>query len=332
MDDQGLERSAILLLTLGEEVASEVFKHLSPKEVHKIGEAMTRIRTVPPEKVTSVLDRFSLEAAQNRSLVADNDEYVKAVLRKALGEERAGLLINRILQGSDTSGIESLKWMDSESVSELVRNEHPQIIASILVHLERDHAGEILSKLPPRIRSEVVLRIATLDSIQPNALRELNDVLSHVLAGADKLKKAALGGSKVAAEILNGLGTKLEGEVLDAVRDSDETLAQAIQDQMFTFEDVIKLEDRAVQTVLREVPADGLVIALKSAPAEIREKFLKNMSQRGAEALREDLESRGPVRVSEVETQQKEILKVIRRLADAGEISIGGGGGEDAFV
>jgi flagellar motor switch protein FliG len=300
--------------------------------VHKIGEAMTRIRTVPPDKVTSVLDRFSAEAGQNRSLVADNDEYVKAVLRKALGDERAGLLINRILQGSDTSGIESLKWMDSEAVSELVRNEHPQIIASILVHLERDHAGEILSKLPPRIRSEVVLRIATLDSIQPNALRELNDVLSHVLAGADKLKKAALGGSKVAAEILNGLGTKLEGEVLDAVRDSDETLAQAIQDQMFTFEDVVKLEDRAVQTVLREVPADGLVIALKSAQAEIREKFLKNMSQRGAEALREDLESRGPVRVSEVETQQKEILKVIRRLADAGEISIGGGGGEDAFV
>jgi flagellar motor switch protein FliG len=282
--------------------------------------------------VTSVLDRFSAEAGQNRSLVADNDEYVKAVLRKALGDERAGLLINRILQGSDTSGIESLKWMDSESVSELVRNEHPQIIASILVHLERDHAGEILSKLPPRIRSEVVLRIATLDSIQPNALRELNDVLSHVLAGADKLKKAALGGSKVAAEILNGLGTKLEGEVLDALRDSDETLAQAIQDQMFTFEDVVKLEDRAVQTVLREVPADGLVIALKSAQAEIREKFLKNMSQRGAEALREDLESRGPVRVSEVEAQQKEILKVIRRLADAGEISIGGGGGEDAFV
>jgi flagellar motor switch protein FliG len=287
---------------------------------------------VPPDKVTSVLDRFSAEAGQNRSLVADNDEYVKAVLRKALGDERAGLLINRILQGSDTSGIESLKWMDSESVSELVRNEHPQIIASILVHLERDHAGEILSKLPPRIRSEVVLRIATLDSIQPNALRELNDVLSHVLAGADKLKKAALGGSKVAAEILNGLGTKLEGEVLDALRDSDETLAQAIQDQMFTFEDVVKLEDRAVQTVLREVPADGLVIALKSAQAEIREKFLKNMSQRGAEALREDLESRGPVRVSEVEAQQKEILKVIRRLADAGEISIGGGGGEDAFV
>ena len=209
MDDQGLEHSAILLLTLGEELAAEVFKHLSPKEVHRIGEAMTRIRTVPKERVNTVLERFMLEAGSNRSLVADNDEYVKSVLRKALGEDRAGLLINRILQGSDTSGIESLKWMDAESVAELVRNEHPQIIASILVHLERDHAAEILGRLTPRVRSEVVLRVATLDSIQPNALKELNDVLSHVLAGTDKLRKAALGGTKVAAEILNGVGSKL---------------------------------------------------------------------------------------------------------------------------
>lgn len=331
MDDQGLERSAILLMTLGEDAASEVFKHLSPKEVQKIGEMMTRLRTVPKEKVGQVLDQFQAEAAANGSLVADTDEYVKAVLRKALGEEKAGLLINRILQGSDTSGIESLKWMDSDSVSELVRNEHPQIIASILVHLERDHSGEILSKLSPRVRADVILRVATLDGIQPNALKELNEVLSRVLAGADKLKKAALGGPKVAAEMLNGLGASLETEVLDSVRESDEELAQSIQDQMFTFEDVIKLDDRAMQSVLKEVANDGLVIALKGASAEIRDKFLKNMSQRAAEALREDLESRGPVRVADVETQQKDILKTVRRLADAGEISIGGGG-EDAFV
>ena len=331
MDDQGLERSAILLMTLGEDAASEVFKHLSPKEVQKIGEMMTRLRTVPKEKVGQVLDQFSAEAAANGSLVADTDEYVKAVLRKALGEEKAGLLINRILQGSDTSGIESLKWMDADSVAELVRNEHPQIIASILVHLERDHSGEILSKLTPRVRADVILRVATLDGIQPNALKELNEVLSRVLAGADKLKKAALGGPKVAAEMLNGLGTSLETEVLDSVRESDEELAQSIQDQMFTFDDVIKLDDRAMQSVLKEVANDGLVIALKGASPEIRDKFLKNMSQRAAEALREDLESRGPVRVADVETQQKEILKTVRRLADSGEIAIGGGG-EDAFV
>lgn len=331
MDDQGLEHSAILLLTLGEELAAEVFKHLSPKEVHRIGEAMTRIRTVPRERVNEVLDRFMHEAGSNRSLVADNDEYVKSVLRKALGEDRAGLLINRILQGSDTSGIESLKWMDAESVAELIRNEHPQIIASILVHLERDHAAEILGRLTPRTRSEVVLRVATLDSIQPNALRELNDVLSHVLAGAEKLRKAALGGTKVAAEILNGVGGKLEGEMLDSIRESDEILAQAIQDQMFTFDDLIKLDDRAIQTVLREVAGDSLVLALKGSGEEVREKVLKNMSQRAAEGLREDLESRGPVRVSDVDAQQKEILRIIRRLADAGEIAIGSGA-EDAFV
>jgi flagellar motor switch protein FliG len=331
MDEQGLERSAILLMSLGEEAAAEVFRHLTPKEVQKIGEMMTTLRTVSREKVGQVLDRFSAEASANGSLVPDTDEYVKAVLRKALGDEKAGLLINRILQGSDTSGIESLKWMDSDSVTELIRNEHPQIIASILVHLERDHAGEILAKLSTRVRADVVLRVATLDGIQPNALRELNEVLSRVLAGADKLKKAALGGPKIAAEMINGLGTALEAEVLDAVRETDEDLAQSIEDQMFTFDDLVKLDDRAVQTVLREVANDGLVIALKGATAEVREKILKNMSQRAAEALREDLESRGPVRVSDVELQQKEVLKVIRRLSDAGEIAIGAGS-EDAFV
>jgi flagellar motor switch protein FliG len=331
MDDQGLERSAILLMTLGEEAAAEVFKHLSPKEVQKIGEMMTRLRTVPREKIGQVLELFQSEASANGSIVADTDEYVKSVLRKALGEEKAGLLINRILQGSDTSGIESLKWMDADSVAELIRNEHPQIIASILVHLERDHAGEILVKMTQRVRSEVILRVATLDGIQPNALKELNEVLSRVLSGADKLKKAALGGPKIAAEILNGLGSALEIEVLDAVRETDEDLAQTIEDQMFTFDDVVKLDDRAMQTVMREVATDALVIALKGASAEIRDKFLKNMSLRAAEALREDLESRGPVRLSDVEAQQKEILKAIRRLADAGEIAIGGGS-EDAFV
>jgi flagellar motor switch protein FliG len=331
MDDQGLERSAILLMTLGEEAAAEVFRHLTPKEVQKIGETMTRLRTVPRDRVGQVIDQFHAEAAANGSLVADTDEYVKSVLRKALGDEKAGLLINRILQGSDTSGIEGLKWMDSDSVAELIRNEHPQIIASILVHLERDHAGEILARLAPRTRSEVVQRVATLDGIQPNALLELNEVLSRVLAGADKLKKTALGGPKIAAEMINGLGASLEAEVLEAVRETDEDLAQQIQDQMFTFDDLVKLDDRAVQAVLREVANDGLVIALKGATPEIRDKVLKNMSQRAAEALREDLESRGPVRVSDVEAQQKEILKTIRRLADAGEIAIGGGG-EDAFV
>jgi flagellar motor switch protein FliG len=330
-DKDGITKAAILMLALGEEEAAEVMRFLGPREVLKLGAAMAAMKSVQHEQVVNVLESFRDEADAHSTVGLDSDEYIREVLTKALGDDKAAVLLNRILGGKDASGIESLKWMDAQSVSELIRNEHPQIIATILVHLERDHAGEILSKLPPRIRSEVVLRIATLDSIQPNALRELNDVLSHVLASADKLKKAALGGSKVAAEILNGLGTKLEGEVLDAVRDSDETLAQAIQDQMFTLEDGIKLDDRAIQTVLREVANDGLVIALKGASAEVREKVLKNMSQRAAEGLREDLESRGPVRVADVEAQQREILRIVRKLADAGEISVGSGS-EDAFV
>ena len=331
MDDRGLQNAAILLMAMGADSAAEVFRHLNPRQVQKIGETMASLKITPRERLDEVLTLYRSEADSQSSLVDDTDAYVRDVLTRALGEDKAGMLLDRILQGKDVSGIESLKWMDAESIAELIRNEHPQIIASILVHLERDHAGEILARLAPRTRSEVVQRVATLDGIQPNALLELNEVLSRVLAGADKLKKTALGGPKIAAEMINGLGASLEAEVLEAVRETDEDLAQQIQDQMFTFDDLVKLDDKAVQAVLREVANDGLVIALKGATPEIRDKVLKNMSQRAAEALREDLESRGPVRVSDVEAQQKEILKTIRRLADAGEIAIGGGG-EDAFV
>ena len=330
-DDDGVNRSAILLMSLGEEGAAEVFKHLSPKEVQKIGEAMARMRSVDVQLVDEVLEKFGAEAGQQTSLVPDNGEYVRSVLKRALGEDKAGLLIDRILQGSDIAGIESLKWMDPSGVAELIRNEHPQIIASIVVHLERDHASSILSNLGERTRNEVLLRVATLDGIQPHALRELNEVLAKILAGSDKLKRAALGGVKAAAEMLNFMGSSAETSVLDAIREQDDDLAQKIADQMFTFEDLMKVDDRGIQLLLREVQADSLVVALKGADPELRERIFKNMSQRAAETLREDLESKGPVRVSEVESEQKEILKIVRRLADEGQIMLSGGG-EDDFV
>jgi len=331
MDDEGLVNGAVLLLALGEDTASEVFKHLSPKEVQRLGETMARLKSTKKEKVDSVLEMFRSEAEQRSSLVGDTDTYVRNVLTRALGEDKAGLLLDRILQGGDVSGIESLKWMDSSSVAELIRNEHPQIVASILVHLERDHACDILMQLADRMRADVVLRIATLDGIQPNALKELNDVLSKVLAGGDRLKKAKLGGSKTAAEILNFMGGSQDTAVIESIRESDPELAQKILDQMFTFDDLLKLDDRGIQAMLREIQTDQLVVALKGADPELREKIFRNMSQRAAESLREDLDSRGPVRVSEVEAQQKELLKVVRRLADEGQLAIGGGG-EDAFV
>jgi flagellar motor switch protein FliG len=331
MDDEGLEDAAILLMSLGEEDAAEVFKHLAPKEVQRLGETIARMKAVPRERYEAVLDKFGTMAANESMLVADTDEYVKAVLRKALGEDKANLLIDRILQGSDVSGIESLKWMDPQSVAELLRNEHPQIVAAILVHLEYDQASEVLKLFTERQRNEVMVRIATLDGIQPTALKDLNEVLSKVLAGGERTRKASLGGVKTAAEILNMLGSSIETSVLDYVREADNDLAQKIMDNMFTFDDLDKLDDKGIQSLLKEVQSESLVIALKGATPELREKVFKNMSSRAAETLREDLESRGPVRVSEVEAEQKEMLKVVRRLVDEGQIQLASGG-DDQFV
>jgi flagellar motor switch protein FliG len=329
--DDGLQDAAIFLMSLGEEEAAEVFKHFSPKEVQRLGEAIARMRAVPKEKVASVIERFTREAQSQSLLVSDTDNYVRTVLKRALGDDKAALLIDRILQGGDVSGIESLKWMDPISVAELLRNEHPQILAAILVHLDQDHAANILKQFSERTRNEVVLRIATLEGIQPTALKDLNEALYQVLAGGDKIRKSSLGGIKTAAEIINLLGTSLEASVIDAIREQDPDLAQKIMDKMFTFEDLLKLDNKSLQMVLKEVSSDQLVVALKGASQELRDKILSNMSSRAAEALKEDLESRGPVRLSEVEAQQKEILKIVRRLADEGQIVLGGGG-DDAFV
>ena len=330
-DDDGAQSGAILLLALGEDCAAQVFKHLSPKEVQRLGERMARLTTVSDVQFDNVLQRFHATVDGQRSLVSDTGAYVSNVLKIALGDDKAGLLIDRIVQGRDVSGIESLKWMDPPAIAELIRNEHPQIIASILVHLDRDQASGVLAAFDERSRNDIVLRIATLDGIQPHALKELNEVLSRVLAGGDRVRKAPLGGPKAAAEMLNFLGTALEGTVLGSIRDADAELAQKIEEQMFVFNDLLKLDNKAVQRLLREVSTDVLVVALKGADPQLRDKVLANMSTRAAESLREDLESRGPVRVSEVEAQQKEILKTVKRLSDEGEIVLGVAG-EESFV
>jgi flagellar motor switch protein FliG len=332
MDEEGLEKAAILLMTLGEEEAAEVFKHLAPKEVQRLGETIARMKAVSRDRVDSVMESFEKVAANEHMLVADSNEYVKAVLRRALGDDKANLLIDRILQGSDVTGIESLKWMDAPSVAELLRNEHPQIVAAILVHLEFDQAADVLKLFTERQRNEVMVRIATLDGIQPTALRDLNEVMSKVLAGGDRGRKSTLGGVKTAAEIINMMGSAVETSVLDFVREADNDLAQKIMDNMFTFDDVEKIDDKGIQALMKEVQSESLIIALKGATPALREKILRNMSTRAAETLREDLESRGPVRLSEVEAEQKEMLKIVRRLVDEGQIVMAGGGGDEQFV
>jgi flagellar motor switch protein FliG len=332
MDDQGIEDAAILLMSLGEEHAGEIFKHLAPKEVQRMGETIAKMTTVSRERLDSVLTKFNALAGDQSMLVADNDGYLRSVLKRALGEDKAALLLDRILQGDDVSGIESLKWMDAQAVAELMRHEHPQIVAAILVHLEFEQAADVLKHFGERQRNEVMVRVATLDGIQPSAMRDLNEVLSKVLAGsADRVKKTHLGGVQPAAEIINMLGGSLETSVIDYIRSADNDLAQRILDNMFTFDDLMRLDDKGIQSLMKEIQTESLVIALKGATPELRDKIFRNMSTRAAETLREDLESRGPVRVSEVEAEQKELLKVVRRLSDEGVIVIGGGG-DDSFV
>ena len=331
MDEQGLEDAAILLMSLGEEGAAEVFKNLEPKEVQSLGETIAGLKTISKDRVDAVMARFASDATEMGTLVSDTDEYIKSVLRKALGDEKANLLIDRIIQNSDVAGIESLKWMDAGSVAELLRNEHPQIVAAILVHLDPDQSSSVLKCFTDRHRNEVMVRIATLDGIQPSAMKDLNEVLSRVLAGGTNLKKSSLGGVKPAAEIINLMGSSIETSVLDYIREADGDLAQKIMDNMFTFDDLIKLDDKGFQALLKEVQTESLIIALKGGSPEIRDKVFKNMSSRAAETLKEDLESRGPVKLSEVEAEQKELLKIVRRLADEGQITLASGG-DDEYV
>ncbi len=327
-DDKGIEDAAILLMSLGEEQAADVLRHLAPKDVQRLGEAIAKMHAVPRDRIDAVLARFESVAGEASAIVADTNDYVKSVLRRALGDENANLLIERIMHGSEIAGIESLRWMDPGSVAELLRNEHPQIVAAIAVHLDFEHASEVLKALPERLRNEVMVRVATLDGIQPSALRDLNDVLSKLLSVGDRTKKATLGGPKTAAEIINLMGSSVETSVLDFIREADQDLAQKILDNMFTFDDLGTVDDKGIQALLKEVQSESLVVALKGASPELRDKVFRNMSSRAAETLREELDSRGPVRLSEVEAEQKEILKIVRRLAEEGQIVLGGGGAD----
>ena len=327
----GIDQAAILLLTVGEQEAADVLKHMSTKDVQLVGSAMAALDGVTREEVAGVLEHFLVSIESHTSLGVGTDEYLRKVLVSALGEDRAVSVLDRIFGGRSSRGLEAMKWMDPRAVAEMMRSEHPQIVAIVLAYLEPDHAAAVLAQLPEAVRPEILMRIATLDGIQPSALKDLNDVMSRVIAGGDRLRKSALGGVKTAAEIINLLGASVETSVLDFMRDADNELAQRIMDNMFSFDDLVKIDDKGIQALLKEIQTESLVIALKGATPELREKIFANMSTRAAETLREDLESRGPVRVSEVEAEQKELLKVVRRLADEGQIVIGGGG-DDEFV
>ncbi len=326
----GAERAAVLLMSLGEDSAAAVMKHLGPKEVQQLGQAMTSVRNVTKEKVNSVMDEFVGTVTQQTSLGIGNTEYIRSVLVKALGEDKAGSIIDRILTGGSSNGLEQLKWLDGKTVAEMMRLEHPQIIAIVLAYLDADHAAEVIAEIPERMRHDVLMRVATLEGIQPAALKELDEIMERQFSGKERIKSSGIGGPQVAANILNLLDSGIEAPLMEHISENDSELAERIQELMFTFPDLISVDDRGVQALLREISSDLLVMALKGADDELKNKFLSNLSRRAAEMLQEDLEARGPVRVSEVEQAQKEILAVAKRLADDGQIALGGGG--DDFI
>ncbi|MDP3708545.1 MAG: flagellar motor switch protein FliG [Polaromonas sp.] len=329
--DAGLRKSAILLMSLGEEGAGSVLQHLSQDEVQAMGEAMAKLSQVKREEVSAILEEVRLETEQYSALHLDSGSYVTAVLNKALGNNRAAVLLESIFQSSESrNAIEGLNQLEATEVVELIRDEHPQIIATLLVHMERAKAAEVLAQLPERVRHDAVMRVATFGGVQPAALKELTEVLTGMLSGQGA-KRSRLGGVRAAAEIVNLMSSTHEDSVIKHVREHDELLAQKMIDEMFLFENLLEIEDRGIQLLLKEIESESLIIALKGAPQELRDKFLKNMSTRAAEMLREDIEMRGPVRVSQVETEQKIILLIVRRLADAGEIVLGGQG-KDEYV
>lgn len=328
--DDKLRESAILMMALGEDAAAEVFKYLNPKEVQELGSAMANLTQLTRNDMDQVLEDFRQEADQFMSVTLDSNEYIRSVLNKALGSDRAAGIIEDILdaESGTGSGIDALNWLDAASVAELIADEHPQIIATILVHLERDRAADILIELNERLRDDVVLRIATFGGVQPNALQELTEVLNSLLAG-QSAKRSKMGGPRTAAEILNYMSGTYEEAVVTSLRTMDADLTDRIVEEMFVFDNLLDLEDMAIQLVLKEVETTSLTIALKGANDELQDKFFRNMSNRAADMLREDIAAQGPVRVSRVEEEQKSIVEIARRLAESGQITLSSPGSDE---
>ncbi|EBW9216115.1 MULTISPECIES: flagellar motor switch protein FliG [Morganella] len=324
------EKSAIVMITLGDERAAAVFKHLNTHEVTEISSAMAKMSSYTYEQLSQVMSEFHRDAGEYATLNINTNEYLRNVLVRALGEERAASLLEDLLDTqSSNDGIETLNDMEPQSVCDLIRDEHPQIIATILVHLKRSQAADVLARFDEKIRNDIMLRIATFGGVQPAALQELTEVLNNLLHGQN-LKRSKMGGVRPAAEILNLMKSQQEDAAIAAVREFDQELAQKIIDEMFLFENLVEMEDRSIQRILQDIEQESLIIALKGSDQQLRDKFFRNMSRRQSEIMIDDLNTRGPVRMSQVETEQKNILNLVRRLAESGEIVIGGG--EDVYV
>ena len=328
MSNDGVERAAILLLGLGEENAAEVIRYLEPRQVQKVGKTMSTIANLSQSKIDDVLDEFLAEAKNQTSFGVDSEEYVKSVLTKALGDIRAKPIIERIIVSEQEGGLNQLKWLEGKTVAEVIRNEHPQVMATILTYLDSEQAAEVIKHLPNEKRIDILMRMCMIDSIKPEALSELGQIIDEQMSGVRTGKAASVGGIKSVADVINYLDGSTETMVIEGMIKEDEDIADQVQDKMFVFENLNEMDGRSIQGLLREVSSEALLIALKGGTERVKEKMFGNMSKRAADLLRDDLEAQGPVKVSEVEQAQKKILSTVRKLAEAGEISLGGKGEE----
>ena len=321
-----VERAAILLMSLGEKDAAEILKHMGPKEVQRVGSAMASLKNVNQPQVEGVVSEFLDAVSGQTGMGLGADDYIRNMLTQALGNDKAGALIDRILLGGNTTGLDSLKWMEARQVADLIRHEHPQIQAIVVSYLDADQSAEVLSNFDEKVVLDIIMRVASLEAVQPAALQELNDILERQFSGKAGTQTTTMGGVKVAASIVNFVDSTIASELLEQIKEVDEDLGTQIQDLMFVFDNLVDVDDRGIQVLLREVSTDLLILALKGADPSVQEKIFKNMSKRAAELLRDDLDAKGPVKLSDVEGAQKEILTIARRLAAAGEIMLGGGG------
>lgn len=324
----GTERAALLLMTLGEGEAAEVLKYMAPKEVQRLGTAMASLSNVSRDQASHALDVFITDVEDQTAFGIGTEDYVRKVLTNAFGANKANAFIDRILLGQDAKGLDTLKWMSSRDVADIIEGEHPQIVAIVVACLDPDQAAEVIGRLEEEQRAEVIMRVARLNDVQQSALHEIENLIAAKSAGAAQGGSEKVGGDKVAANIINALDAAKGEELLARIKEKNGELGGRIEEMMFVFDTLLNVDDRGIQTLLREIPNDLLVVALKGCDPAIQDKVLRNMSKRAGTLLREDMEARGPTKLSDVEAAQKEILDVARRLADAGTLRLGRGGEE----
>lgn len=326
----GSQRAAVLMLLLGEQQAAEIIRFLNPKEVQSLGGAMVSVADLSQEAVNIVLDEFVATLKKQTSLGLGTGDYVEKVLKRALGDDKASSVLSRIMPGQGSKGLEILKWMDARSIAEMIRGEHPQVVAIILSVLEHTVAADVLNFLPAEARPEIIQRIASLDTVQPSAMEELEQIMMKQFATNSSSKSSSFGGVKAAAQIMNSVKVELESAIMSGLSVIDSDLMQKIQDNMFTFENLVGVDNRGIQAIMRTAEPDLLMVALKGAPDYVKDKFLDNMSARARVMFVDDMESKGPLRITEVEEAQKNVMRLARKLSDAGELVLAGGG--DGFV